>query len=246
MIKPDDPRIIIALDFPSDAAAFALVEQLDPRLCRLKVGMAMFTHYGPLFLQALMQKGFEVFLDLKFHDIPNQVAMACRAASELGVWMFSVHALGGSTMLKAAFDAIAEIPTRPRLVAVTILTSTDEEALNKLFPSAQPGAVENRINLLGMVGHLARLSYEAKLDGVVCSGEEAAILRAECGEDFLLVTPGIRLEGEAQDDQKRTLTPAEAVRQGADYLVIGRPITESANPAQALLQIVQDLENKPS
>jgi orotidine-5'-phosphate decarboxylase len=240
MTQQDDSRLIVALDFPSDTAALALVEQLDPRVCRLKVGMAMFTHYGQPFLQALMQKGFEIFLDLKFHDIPHQVALACRAVAELGVWMLTVHALGGVAMLKAAREAIGR-SKRPLLVAVTILTSTDEDALNQLFSSSQPGVPDRRINLLGMVGHLAGLSYEANLDGVVCSGEEAAILRAECGQDFLLVTPGIRLEEDVADDQKRVLTPAEAVRQGANYLVIGRPITAAENPRHVIAKIIKSL-----
>lgn len=226
----NNPCLIVALDFADLKSANDLVERLDPTRCRLKVGKEMFTRFGPSFITSIVKKGFDVFLDLKFHDIPNQVAGACLAAADLGVWMLNVHALGGMKMLEAAKNAIASVPgKRPLLIAVTLLTSLDESELKAI--GLKPSVKENVLNL-------ALLANNAGLDGVVCSAEEAAYLRAEIGENFLLVTPGIRLAQDNRDDQKRIMTPRDAIASGVDYLVIGRPITKSPDP----LAVIADIE----
>ncbi len=227
-------KIIVALDFPDAVSALALVEQLDPALCRLKVGKELFTAAGPELVRALGARGFEVFLDLKFHDIPNTVAAACRAAAGLGVWMINVHASGGRRMMVAAQEALADIPRRPLLIAVTVLTSMRAEDLNEVGVADAPA---------DQVLRLARLTQACKLNGVVCSAQEAALLRADLGADFRLVTPGIRPAGAAAGDQRRVTTPAEALRSGATDLVIGRPITAAADPLDALKQIQADIHN---
>ena len=227
-----DPKIIIALDFPSAAPALALAERLQPSLCRLKVGKELFTACGPVLLEQLMRRGFEVFLDLKFHDIPNTTAQACKAAATLGVWMINVHALGGRKMLEAARDAIASSKQQPKLIAVTMLTSMAQEDLDDIGIHATPAE---------MVLRLATLAHDTGLDGVVCSAQEAALLRKHCGNEFCLVTPGIRPAQASLNDQSRVMTPQAALQAGASYLVIGRPITQAADPLQALLEICKDI-----
>lgn len=225
-------KIIVALDFADAASALALVERLNPDLCRLKVGKELFTVAGPELVRALVARGFEVFLDLKFHDIPNTVAAACRAAAGLGVWMLNVHASGGRRMMTAAQDALAGLPRPPRLIAVTVLTSMSAEDLGEVGVAAAPA---------DQVLRLARLSRDSKLDGVVCSAQEAAMLRADLGPDFRLVTPGIRPAGVAVGDQRRVMTPSEALSAGATDLVIGRPITGADDPVAALKNIYTEL-----
>jgi len=227
-------KIIVALDYADAASAMALVERLDPALCRVKVGKELFTAAGPELVRALAARGFEVFLHLKFHDIPNTVAAACRAAAGLGVWMLNVHASGGRRMLSAAREALLDLPQRPLLIAVTVLTSMSAEDLNETGVAGVPA---------DQVLRLARLTQACKLDGVVCSAQEAALLRADLGADFRLVTPGIRPAGSEAGDQRRVMTPAEALRAGATDLVIGRPITGAADPLAALKQIQSDIQN---
>jgi orotidine-5'-phosphate decarboxylase len=229
----DNRRIIVPLDFPDAAAALAMAARLDPALCRVKVGKELFVAAGPAIVEKLHAAGHEVFLDLKFHDIPNTVAGACRAAARLGVWMLDVHAGGGEAMMRAAREAVDRADRPPLLIAVTILTSLADAELGRLGFSGS--AAEN-------AERLARLTAECGLDGVVCSAEEAPRLRAATRRDFLLVTPGIRLETDAKGDQSRVATPLEAVRRGADYLVIGRPVTQAKDPAAALAAIAQTLK----
>jgi orotidine-5'-phosphate decarboxylase len=225
-------KIIVALDFSDAASALALVGRLDPALCRLKVGKELFTSAGPEFVRSLVARGFDVFLDLKFHDIPNTVAAACRAAAELGVWMLNVHASGGSRMMTAAREAL-EDQSGPLLIAVTVLTSMSAEDLSEVGVSDAPA---------DQVLRLARLAQQCKLDGVVCSAQEASLLRADLGADFRLVTPGIRPAGANAGDQRRVMTPVQALNAGATDLVIGRPITAAADPLVALQQIQFDIQ----
>lgn len=224
----NDSKIIIALDYASAAPAVALAERLDPAACRLKVGKELFTAAGPQVIEQLMQRGFEIFLDLKFHDIPNTTAHACKAAAELGVWMVNVHALGGRKMLTAAADAIAHCNRPPKLIAVTMLTSMAAADLADIGITESPAQ---------MVLRLATLTRDCGLDGVVCSAQEARLLREKLGKDFALVTPGIRPATASLDDQSRVMTPHAALAAGASYLVIGRPITQAADPLQALINI---------
>ena len=212
-----DPRVIVALDFPDANSALALTARLDPKLCKVKVGSELYTAAGPQLVESIVKSGFSVFLDLKYHDIPNTVAAACAAAAELGVWMVNVHALGGRAMMVAAREALARRKTAPRLVAVTLLTSMGEADAAEAGLSGAP-----QENVL----RLARLARDSGLDGVVCSAQEAAALRKACGAGFLLVTPGIR--------PATVATPRAAVASGADYLVIGRPITRAPDPLAAL------------
>lgn len=231
----NDRRIIVALDFSHEEAALKFVEQLDPAQCRLKVGKALFTSSGPAFVKKLIEMGFEIFLDLKYHDIPHQVAAACYAATQLGVWMIDVHAFGGKRMLMAAREGVDRalidnpISKRPILIAVTILTSFADDDLQEIGLS---------VDAESHVVRLAQLTKEAGLDGVVCSAQEASLLRELMGEEFTLVTPGIRLRSDSNDDQRRIVTPDDAIRMGSDYLVIGRPITQAENP----LAVVQDIQ----
>lgn len=228
-----DPKILIALDFADKQQAMALIAQLDPANCRLKVGKEMFTLFGPEFVRSLVQAGFDVFLDLKFHDIPNTVAKAVAAAAELGVWMVNVHASGGLRMMQAARNALLPYGEQaPLLIAVTVLTSMTDDEL------AQVGVLRSPAE---QVLALARLTRDAGLDGVVCSAQEASLLKAELGHGFKLVTPGIRPAGSDAGDQRRIMTPEQALAAGSDYLVIGRPITQAANPAEALAAINQSL-----
>lgn len=227
-----DPKILVALDYDNQAQALELVDKLKPELCGLKVGKEMFTLFGPEFVKALVSKGFKVFLDLKFHDIPNTVAKACKAAAELGVWMVNVHASGGSKMMHAARQAIEECDNRPLLIAVTLLTSMDEVAYSEIgFKRDLPEQVE----------HLASISKSAGLDGVVCSAWEAKRLKEQLGHDFKLVTPGIRPPGSDIGDQSRIMTPEQAIVAGSDYLVIGRPITKASDPLKALYDISESI-----
>ena len=225
-------RIIVALDYPSADAALQLVGQLSPELCRLKVGKELFTRAGPQLVESLVGQGFDVFLDLKFHDIPNTVASACHAAADLGVWMLNVHALGGARMLEAAREGVSRAGHSPLLIAVTILTSMDETDLAAVGLAGSP--LEN-------VMRLARLAQHSGLDGIVCSSREVTPLRAELERDFKLVTPGIRPAGSQADDQRRIMTPVDAVTNGSDYLVIGRPVTQADDPVGILRTINSEL-----
>jgi len=224
--------VIVALDYPDADAALALVERMEPGRCRLKVGKELFTRAGPPLVRRLVDQGFEIFLDLKFHDIPNTVARACAAAADLGVWMINVHTLGGSRMMQAAREGVESARHRPLLVGVTILTSMGEADLAEVGLAGS--AMDN-------VGRLAALARSAGLDGVVCSPQESPVLRRALGDEFLLVTPGIRPEWAAQGDQRRITTPARAIREGSSYLVIGRPITGAEDPMQALQAIEREL-----
>jgi orotidine-5'-phosphate decarboxylase len=228
-----DPRVIVALDFADAAAAEAMVQRLSPSLCRLKVGKELFTAAGPRLVENLAHGGYDVFLDLKYHDIPNTVAQACKAAAALGVWMVNVHALGGRAMMSAACEAVANASRRPHMIAVTVLTSHAAEDLADVGLEGTPRSAAER---------LARLARDSGMDGVVCSAQEAPALRAQNGERFLLVTPGIRTVADAANDQKRITTPADAVRNGASYLVVGRPITKAADPIAALTAINREIE----
>jgi orotidine-5'-phosphate decarboxylase len=229
----DNKRVIVPLDVPDMESALGLAARLDPMLCRVKVGKELFTASGPEVVERLHDRGFEVFLDLKFHDIPNTVAGACRAAARLGVWMLNVHASGGEAMMRAAREAVAGVPRPPLLIGVTILTSLGDADLARIGFSGT--AEEN-------VVRLARLTRAAGLDGVVSSAREAPALRRAIGADFVLVTPGIRLPGSDKGDQARVVTPVEAMRLGANYLVIGRSITHSPDPAATLETIRKSLE----
>ncbi len=232
-----NPRVIVALDFPDSERALGLVNRLDPVLCALKVGKELFTAAGPDLVRELVRRHFRVFLDLKYHDIPNTVSQACAAATRLGVWMMNVHASGGPAMLAAARDAVAttaanENRARPLLIAVTVLTSMDAADLAAIGIDAAPAT---------QALHLARMAQANGLDGVVCSAQEAPALRAACGPGFKLVTPGIRPAGTDVHDQARVMTPQGAIDAGADYLVIGRAITAVADPLQALRAVNDSL-----
>ncbi len=224
--------VIVALDYGSAAPALELVARLSPGLCRLKIGKELFTRAGPALVETLQKQGFEVFLDLKFHDIPNTVAAAVRAAAELGVWMVNVHASGGRRMMEAAAEAVRGCSHRPLLIGVTVLTSMTDADLAELGYSET--AAER-------VQRLAALAADCALDGVVCSALEAQALRRARGERFCLVTPGIRLAGDDAGDQRRVVTPADAVAKGADYLVIGRSITAAPDPLAALRRVHAEL-----
>jgi orotidine-5'-phosphate decarboxylase len=231
-IDTDGPRVIVALDYEDADSALRFVMRLEPSQCRLKIGKELFTSAGPDIVCRLVDLGFDVFLDLKFHDIPNTVARACRAAARLGVWMMNVHALGGGRMLDAAREALSELTRPPLLIAVTILTSMDETDLRSIGLGGVP---EDH------VVRLASLAHQCGLDGVVCSSRETQTLRSRLGRDFKLVTPGIRPSGSESDDQRRVMTPADAIRNGSNYLVIGRPITRADDPAGVLLTINREL-----
>lgn len=229
----NEPRIIVACDFAAATDALRLLDRLDPARCRIKIGKELFTAAGPELVRGAVTRGFGVFLDLKFHDIPNTVAGACAAAAELGVWMVNVHAAGGTRMLEAARRSLESFTPRPLLIGVTVLTSMTDADL------AQTGVTG--VSVEDQVLRLAALTRAAGLDGVVCSAREAASLRRQFGPAFLLVTPGIRAPGAAPDDQRRTATPAEAIRDGSSYLVVGRPITQAPDPLQALADMERDI-----
>lgn len=227
-------RVIVVLDYPSTREAMKLVDRLDPALCRLKVGKELFTAAGPALVESLVQCGFDVFLDLKFHDIPNTVAGACRAAARLGVWMVNVHASGGRAMLMAAREAMDSSGAhQPLLIGVTVLTSLSDKNIHEI---GFHGSVEENVS------RLAALAHDCGLDGVVCSAQEAVRLKRERGTAFRLVTPGIRLAGDQAGDQVRVVTPIDAVKMGADYLVIGRSITHAVDPLATLQRINSELQ----
>ena len=221
--------VVVALDYRDKDSALAFVDRIEPRDCRLKVGKEMFTRFGPGFVQALQQRGFEVFLDLKFHDIPNTAAHAVAAAADLGVWMVNVHASGGARMMTAAREALLPFgKDAPLLIAVTVLTSMEASDLQDLGVTLSPADYALR---------LAALTQRCGLDGVVCSAQEAVRMKQERGQVFRLVTPGIRPAGSEAGDQRRIMTPRDAKAAGVDYMVIGRPVTQSADPAQTLRDI---------
>ncbi|MGD8235040.1 MAG: orotidine-5'-phosphate decarboxylase [Chromatiales bacterium] len=224
--------IIVALDYPELDMATGMLDRLDPDMTRVKVGKEMFTRFGPAMAEACMQRGFEVFLDLKFHDIPNTVAGACRSAADLGVWMMNVHASGGRRMMEAAAEAIRASGSSAKLIAVTILTSLSQEEIAEIGYAGTP---EDNVS------RLARLAKESGLDGIVCSPREAARIRGELGPDFELVTPGVRPAGSDTGDQRRVMTPRDALDAGATYLVIGRPITGAPDPQKALEEILASI-----
>jgi orotidine-5'-phosphate decarboxylase len=228
-----DSKIIIALDYPSPEPALALAKQLDPQRCRLKIGKELFTRSGPQVVETLVAQGFDIFLDLKYHDIPNTVAKACAAAADLGVWMMNVHALGGPAMMLAAKQALGDQSDRPLLIAVTLLTSMDQSTFEQI---GLQGSITDTVL------RLAKLADDSGLDGVVCSAQEASQLRDQRGADFQLITPGIRPANSIQGDQHRTMTPAEAISAGSSYLVIGRPITGAEDPMAALEAIEKSLQ----
>lgn len=224
--------IVVALDYDNAADAIALADRLNPSECRLKVGKELFTSSGPAVVEQLMKRDFEVFLDLKFHDIPNTCAKAVKAAAELGVWMVNVHASGGQRMMEAARNELEKFSTPPLLIAVTVLTSMDEQDLAGLGIDATPQQ---------QVLKLAKLAQQSGMDGVVCSAQEAQSLREQSGDAFCLVTPGIRPAGSAANDQRRIVTPVQALEWGSSYLVIGRPITQAQAPAEACAAILKDI-----
>ncbi|HBY86464.1 MAG TPA: orotidine-5'-phosphate decarboxylase [Colwellia sp.] len=225
----NDPKVVVALDFDKKQDALSFVDKIQPSDARLKVGKEMFTYFGPEFVKQLTGKGFDVFLDLKFHDIPNTVAKAVTAAADLGVWMVNVHASGGSQMMTKAKQALDNYgDDAPLLIAVTVLTSMGQEDLHGLGINKTPAE---------QVNFLANLTKQSGLDGVVCSAWEAEQLKSDLGKEFKLITPGIRPAGSAQDDQQRIMTPKQAIDVGVDYLVIGRPITKAVDPQLVLQQI---------
>ena len=229
---PISSPVIVALDYPDAAQALAMAKQLDPAKVRVKVGKEIFTRSGPAVVESLHKLGFEVFLDLKFHDIPNTVAGAVAAAADMGVWMVNVHASGGQRMMEGAANAIANRAQRPHLIAVTVLTSMDDSDLQQVGVVDVPKV---------QVQRLAELAKASGMDGVVCSAQEAVMLKQACGSAFELVTPGIRPEGSEAGDQRRVLTPVQARDAGVDYMVIGRPITQSATPTDVVDAILQSL-----
>lgn len=224
--------IIVALDYPEPSQALLMVEKLDPARCRLKIGKELFTRGGPQLVEAVVAQGYDVFLDLKYHDIPNTVAGACAAAASLGVWMVNVHALGGRRMMEAAREVLEKVSQPPLLIAVTILTSMGEEDLREIGLPGTPAANVER---------LAKLAESSGLDGVVCSPQEVKVLRNSLPENFQLITPGIRPAWSAKGDQLRITTPSDAVASGSNYLVIGRPITADPEPLEALQRIENEL-----
>ena len=223
-----DSKIVVALDFPTLKQAVDFVAELNPELCKLKIGKELFAVGGANFVEKCVGLGFDVFLDLKYHDIPNTVAKACEAAAKMGVWMINVHAMGGKKMMSLAKEAVLNSSHQPILIAVTVLTSMEQQDLTDIGMSGTP-----RENVL----RLAKLAHSSGLDGVVCSAQEASMIRKNIKNDFCLVTPGIRPEGAAINDQKRIMTPQEALTAGANYLVIGRPITQSKDPLETLIAI---------
>jgi orotidine-5'-phosphate decarboxylase len=224
--------IVVALDFDNSRQALDLVNRLDPSRCRLKVGKELFTSEGPQFVETLQTKGFDVFLDLKFHDIPNTCAKAVKAAANMGVWMVNVHASGGQRMMEAAREALESFKQKPILIGVTVLTSMEQQDLAGIGLNIAPQ---------DQVKRLAELTKLSGLDGVVCSAQEAQMLKQQCGQNFQLITPGIRPSFAQQGDQRRVMTPAQAKVAGVDYIVIGRPITQAEDPIQALGLIEQEL-----
>jgi len=232
LLNADQSPIVVALDYPTPKQAIEMAKQLDPSKCRVKVGKELFTASGPVILEQLHKMDFDVFLDLKFHDIPNTCAGAVAAAAELGVWMVNVHASGGERMMNAAAEAIANKNNKPLLIAVTVLTSMEQSDLAGIGLDIEPRQ---------QVERLAKLAKQSGVDGVVSSAQEIQLIKNLCGNDFLTVTPGIRPVGSAAGDQRRIMTPQEAVNIGGDYLVIGRPITQAEDPKQTCIDIVDSL-----
>lgn len=228
-----DPKIIVALDYATADAALHMADKIDPKRARVKVGKELFTRSGPHVVDALVKRGFDVFLDLKYHDIPNTVAKACAAAADLGVWMLNVHTLGGGAMMSAAKAAVGSDKDAPILIGVTLLTSMDQDTFNQIGLTG---------TMTDTVIRLANLAKDSGLDGVVCSAQEATALRDQLGQEFQLITPGIRPAGSDHGDQHRIMTPKQALDAGSHYLVIGRPITAAAEPMQALLDIELSLK----
>ena len=229
-----DQKVIVALDYDNQQEALAFVDRIDPASCRLKVGKEMFTLFGPDFVRELHKRGFSVFLDLKFHDIPNTCSKAVRAAAELGVWMVNVHASGGERMMAASREILEPYgKDRPLLIGVTVLTSMEQSDLAGIGLDMAPQQ---------QVMRLARLTKDSGLDGVVCSAQEASMLKADLGQAFKLVTPGICPAGSAVGEQKRIMTPVEAINAGSDYLVIGRPSTQADDPSAVLAEINRSLQ----
>jgi len=226
--------VIVALDFPSESEALDILEQLDAERCRVKIGKELFTRAGPPLVRRAIDAGFDVFLDLKFHDIPNTVAGACAAAADLGCWMINVHASGGRAMMEAAAGCMTRLGSAPLLVGVTVLTSMDEAAVREVGFDSNPAV---------LVPRLAKLAQACGLDGVVSSPRELSEIREICGAGFITVTPGVRPVTASQDDQKRVATPADAIAAGANYLVVGRPITQAPDPASALESICAEIES---
>ena len=224
--------LVVALDYPTIEQALIMADMLDPKLCRVKVGKELFTKAGPRILEELHRKGFEVFLDLKFHDIPNTTANAVAAAADLGVWMVNVHASGGRTMMEACMNKLAHYQARPLLIGVTVLTSMTQADLVEIGISASPA--EHVIKLAG-------LAKSSGLDGVVCSAQEASVLKQTYGQSFCLVTPGIRPDFASKGDQQRIMTPSEALTAGSDYLVVGRPITQAEEPRFAMSRVLHEM-----
>ncbi|MGI9269795.1 MAG: orotidine-5'-phosphate decarboxylase [Porticoccus sp.] len=234
-MKINNPRIIVALDYDNSTHAMEFVETIDPTLCKLKVGKELFTSCGPSFVSLLVKKGFDVFLDLKFHDIPSTVSKAVKAASDLGVWMSNLHASGGTEMMEGAKNTLDKSGSEMLLVAVTVLTSFNNKDLDEI-------GVMHDVNK--QVNELAWLSKKSGMDGVVASGIEAEMLRKIHGDDFIIVTPGIRLNSIKIDDQSRILSPSQAIINGSSYLVIGRPVTQASNPADTLRRISHEISEK--
>jgi len=233
-MQKSDSKIIVALDYADKKQALNFVSQVSPELCKLKVGKEMFTRFGPEFVSALVKKGYDVFLDLKFHDIPVTVAKACESAADLGVWMMNVHAQGGVRMMQAAKEALEKNSSLTKLIAVTVLTSMDQQDLERLGIKQSPAE---------LALSLAKITSESGLDGIVCSAQEAVSMRKEFSEEFLLVTPGIRPAGSVADDQRRIMTPVDAITAGSSYLVIGRPITKSDKPVDVLMTINSEISD---
>ncbi|WP_330110823.1 orotidine-5'-phosphate decarboxylase [Methylophaga thalassica] len=227
-----DPRIIVALDYATANDALQMADQIDPKRARVKVGKELFTRSGPSVVTDLVSRGFDVFLDLKYHDIPHTVAKACAAAADLGVWMLNVHTLGGAAMMEAAREAVDSASTQPILIGVTLLTSMDQTTFEQIGLSG---------NMSDTVIRLAKMAKSSGLDGVVCSAQEASALRENLGDAFQLITPGIRPAGSDVGDQHRIMTPKQAIEAGSHYLVIGRPITAASDPMQALADIEKSL-----
>ena len=226
------PKLLVALDFDNEVPCIELARQLNPELCRLKVGKELFVSCGPQLVEKLQAMGFDIFLDLKFHDIPNTVAKAVKSASQLGVWMVNVHASGGEKMMRAAREAIDSCQHKPLLIAVTVLTSMDNTDLAGIGLDVQPAE---------QVERLALLAKSSGMDGVVCSAQELGLIKGVCGSDFLAVTPGIRPSGSDVGDQKRIMTPEQAISSGSDYIVVGRPITQSESPLETCASIAHSI-----
>lgn len=228
-ISSERTPVIVALDFANEMDTLNFVRRLDPSLCQLKIGKELFTATGRSLVEKLVNQGFKLFLDLKYHDIPNTVAQACKVAAQMGVWIVDMHVSGGRRMMEAAVNAVANETHRPNLIGVTVLTSMEESDLREIGLTQSPQE---------LVLQWAKLAQSSGLDGVVCSAQEASILRQNFGQNFLLVTPGIRLDtANNQDDQRRIMTPKQALEAGSSYLVMGRPIVQAADPIAVLREI---------